>query len=421
MVCDVVSRVDPDFNVHGHVKVEVRNIDGSLAQCEEHDNYVSPFVYGALRKATNSRFMQLKHVSSTSTTVTTDLANIAGSIYMAKGLNTGLTLTDYSGAANERERVIHGNALAYGGYGASSSATDKGSFNPGESYQRANSQRFVYDFATTQANGSFQSVYTTMQSRDFDYRYQSGLLHTDGRNNSGIVNDGRTLIYGTDTGVNIMNVEEFINWVQGNPSIYTSHALRHFGSNSRIAFRQGELWWASQGQRVYHAPLSDLASYTVVDTDNRVYSICWHPKRDTFFTVEQVTVEQASVTYKLVESSTAFAQLRTFTIPDTPSGNTNLTALPEEDSIIIGGRVFDIDDNANMLQPRQKWFNSSGYETGSHGCFIGDFMLDNYYIGLDLGTQYFSRARLDNPVTKNSRQTMKITYDFTMPPIEWDE
>ena len=82
--------------------------------------------------------------------------------------------------------------------------------------------------------------------------------------------------------------------------------------------------------------------------------------------------------------------------------------------------VFDIDDNANVLQPRQKWFNSSGYQTGGHGCFMGDFLLDNNYLGLDLGTQYFSRARLDNPVTKNSRQTMKITYDFTMPPIEWD-
>ena len=418
MVCDMVPRVDPDFKVHGHVKVEVRNNDGSLAQCEEHDNYVSPFVYGALRKVTNSRFMQLGHVSSTSTSVTTDLASIGSSIYMRSGLNTGLTLTNYAGVANERERVIHGNALAFGGYGASSSGTNKGSFNPVESYQKANSQRFVYDFDTTQANGSFQSVYTTMQSSDFDYVYSPGLLpQSNERNSSGIVNDGRTLIYGTDTGVNIMTVDEFINWLQGSSSIYTSHALRDFDSNSRIAFRQGELWWTVGQKWVYHAPLSDLASYTVVNTPDDVYSICWHPKRNTFFTVNYV-----SDTYKLVERSTAFAQLRTFTIPNTPSTNTDLTALPEEDSIIIGGRVFDIDDNANVLQSRQKWFGSEGTSSSTfHGCFMGDFLLDNNYLGLDLGTQYFSRARLDNPVTKNSRQTMKITYDFTMPPIEWDK
>lgn len=419
MAVDLVSRVDPDFKVHGHVKVEVRNIDGSLAQCEEHDNYVSPFVYGALRKVTNSRFMQLQHVSSTSTSVTTDLAHIDSSIYMSKGLNTGLTLTDYAGVANERERVIHGNALAYGGYGASSGATDKGSFNPTESYQRANSQRFVYDFATNQANGSFQSVYTTMQTRDFDYKYSVGLLYKNVTFSKGIVNDGKTLIYQYDSGVTVMAVDEFINWIQGGTPVSTDHPLSEFSSNSRIAFRRGELWWAPRYRNyVYHAPLSDLTNPTKVTTSNQVDSICWHPKRDTFFTIERV-----SGTYTLVERSTAFAQLRAFTLPSVPSSDPAfLTALPEEDAIIIGGRVFDIDDNANVLQPRQKWFGSYGAAASPfHGCFMGDFLLDNNYLGLDLGTQYFSRARLDNPVTKNSRQTMKITYDFTMPPIEWDE
>lgn len=419
MAVDFVSRVDPDFRVHGHVKVEVRNSDGSLAQCEEHDNYVSPFVYGALRKVTNSRFMQLQHVSSASTTVTTNLASIVGSIYMSKGLNTGLTLTDYAGAANERERVIHGNALAYGGYGASSSANNNGSFNPAESYQKANSQRFVYDFATTQANGSFQSVYTTMQSRNFDSIYSPGLLSVGRTVGNCIVNDGKTLIYSSATGVTVITVDEFITFLQGGTPVSTDHPLSEFSNNSRIAFRRGELWWAPRYRNyVYHAPLSDLTHPTKVTTGNQVDSICWHPKRDTFFTVENV-----SGTRKLVERSTAFAQLRAFTLPSTPSSDpTFLTALPEEDSIIISGRVFDIDDNANVLQPRQKWFGSYGAVTSVfHGCFMGDFLLDNYYLGLDLGTQYFSRARLDNPVTKNSRQTMKITYDFTMPPIEWDE
>ena len=415
MAVDFVSRVDPDFRVHGHVKVEVRNIDGSLAQCEEHDNYVSPFVYGALRKVTNSRFMQLEHVSSTSTTVTTNLASIYGSIYMSKGLNTGLTLTDYAGVANERERVIHGNALAYGGYGASSSTNNECSFNPAESYQKANSQRFVYDFSTTQANGSFQSVYTTMRPREFNYYYSAPLYYSNIANTGGVVNDGRTLIYGTDTGVTVMTVDEFINLLQGTPYIATSHPLQSFTRGSRIAFRRGELWWATQEQRVYHAPLSDLASYTAVDTANTVYSICWHPKRDTFFTNEYQSGSDV-----IIERSTDFAVLRTFALSDTSSDN-DLTALPEEDSIIIGGRVYDIDDNANVLQPRQRWNGSYAVDSSFHGCFMGDFLLDNYCLGLDLGTQYFSRARLDNPVTKNSRQTMKITYDFTMPPIEWDE
>lgn len=419
MAVDFVSRVDPDFKVRGHVKVEVRNIDGSLAQCEEHDNYVSPFVYGALRKVTNSRFMQLAHVGTNGASVTTGLAGIVGSIYMSKGLNTGLTLTDYAGVVNERERVIHGAALAFGGYGASSSDNSKGSFNPGESYQKANSQRFVYDFATNQANGSFQSVYTTMQSSDFNYIYSVGLLSIGRALGGCIVNDGKTLIFSSSTGVTVITVDEFINLLQGGTPVSTDQPLSEFSNNSRIAFRRGELWWAPRYRNyVYHAPLSDLAHPTKVTTSNQVDSICWHPKRDTFFTIERV-----SGTYTLVERSTAFAQLRAFTLPSTPSSDPSfLTALPEEDSIIISGRVFDLDDNANVLESRQKWFGSYGTTTSPfHGCFMGDFLLDNNYLGLDLGTQYFSRARLDNPVTKNSRQTMKITYDFTMPPIEWDE
>lgn len=418
MMCDVMSRVDPDFKVHGHVKVEVRNTDGSLAQCEEHDNYVSPFVYGALRKVTNSRFMQLAHVSNTSTSVTTYLADITGSIYMRKGLNTGLTLTDYAGVANERERVIHGNALAYGGYGASSSENNNGSFNPAESYQKANSQRFVYDFATNQANGSFQSVYTTMQSSNLNYRYSAPLLFKDMNSSRGIVNDGKTLIYQYDSGVTVMTVDEFINWLQDGTPVSTDHPLSEFSNSSRIAFRRGELWWApSYCDYVYHAPLSDLTNPTKITMGNNVYSICWHPKRDTFFTNEVLQSGRDVI----VERSPGFAVLHTFTLSDTNSDN-DLTALPEEDSIIIGGRVYDIDDNANVLQPRQKWNCSyaTGSKTSFQGCFMGDFLLDGNYLGLDLGTQYFSRARLDNPVTKNSRQTMKITYDFTMPPIEWD-
>ena len=338
---------------------------------------------------------------------------------MAKGLNTGLTLTDYAGVANERERVIHGNALAFCGYGASSSANNKGSFNPGESYQRANSQRFVYDFATTQANGSFQSVYTTMQSNDFNYIYSVGLLYKNVDFSNCIVNDGKTLIYSYGQVVTVITVDEFINMLQGGTPVSTDHPLSEFSNNSRIAFRRGELWWSPRYRNyVYHAPLSDLTHPTKVTTSNQVDSICWHPKRDTFFTIENV-----SGTRKLVERSTAFAQLRAFTLPSTPSSDPAfLTALPEEDSIIIGGRVYDIDDNANVLESRQNWFGSHGTASSTfHGCFMGDFLLDNNYLGLDLGTQYFSRARLDNPVTKNSRQTMKITYDFTMPPIEWDE
>ena len=93
--------------------------------------------------------------------------------------------------------------------------------------------------------------------------------------------------------------------------------------------------------------------------------------------------------------------------------------MPEENSVLIGSRVYDIDDNANALKPCARWEAASPFTCMT---FIGGFALAymNVFTGLYLGTQYFSRARLDKPVTKNSRQTMKITYDFNMPPIDWE-
>ena len=97
-----------------------------------------------------------------------------------------------------------------------------------------------------------------------------------------------------------------------------------------------------------------------------------------------------------------------------------MAAMPEENSVLIGERVYDIDDNANALKPRARWEESLKFYDMS---FIGGFALAHGIFantGLYLGTQYFSRARLDKPVTKNSRQTMKITYDFNMPAIDWE-
>lgn len=95
--------------------------------------------------------------------------------------------------------------------------------------------------------------------------------------------------------------------------------------------------------------------------------------------------------------------------------------MPEENSILLDNRVFDIDDNANALNPCARWESDSPFDGMT---FIGDFALayggDYANTGLYLGSQYFSRARLDKPVTKNSRQTMKITYDFNLPTIDWE-
>ena len=53
-----VERLNIMPHVKGHVSVDVME-DGRIVDHAEHDNYVSPFVYDALRKDTNAQFMML--------------------------------------------------------------------------------------------------------------------------------------------------------------------------------------------------------------------------------------------------------------------------------------------------------------------------------------------------------------------------
>ena len=53
-----VERLNIMPHVKGHVAVDVME-DGRIVTHAEHDNYVSPFVYDALRKYVNAHFMML--------------------------------------------------------------------------------------------------------------------------------------------------------------------------------------------------------------------------------------------------------------------------------------------------------------------------------------------------------------------------
>lgn len=131
-----VERLNIMPHVKGHVAVDVME-DGRIVAHAEHDNYVSPFVYDALRKYTNAQFMMLH-----------DETNLyrSGSDFPQYALNSAFILTDYAGPVNTRERVIHGAPLSYGYHQYVSNNANECSFNQDESYRKANSLRFVFDF-----------------------------------------------------------------------------------------------------------------------------------------------------------------------------------------------------------------------------------------------------------------------------------
>lgn len=392
-----VERLNIMPHVKGHVAVDVME-DGRIVNHAEHDNYVSPFVYDALRKYVNADFMMLH-----------DGTNLywQDSDFPRYALNSAFILTDYAGPVNTRERVIHGTPLSYGYHQYVSNNANECSFNQDESYRKANSLRFVFDFSTSQGNGTFQSIYSG-PSID-NPAYEAGYAFLTEYNTGWPVTycDGK--IYTPDTGMLIaFTVDDWITRLNGDAWNRQKIQVPNAGldKDTSLTAYNHSIYWVND-QSVCSAPVSDLTNVTTHNIGAYCREISYSAIRDSFFIIISTT--------EVREYSTSFELKKTFT------GNFtyNISAMPEENSVLIGNRVYDIDDNVNALKPSARWEASSLFRCMT---FIDGFALayEGSRTGLYLGTQYFSRARLDKPVTKNSRQTMKITYDFNMPAIDWE-
>lgn len=392
-----VERLNIMPHVKGHVAVDVME-DGRIVDHAEHDNYVSPFVYNALRKYVNAQFMMLHDETNLYQT---------GSDFPQHALNSAFILTDYAGPVNTRERVIHGNPLSYGYHQYVSNNANECSFNQDESYRKANSLRFVFDFSTSQGNGTFQSIYSSPSTNNSAYKAGYKLL--TGHNVRWPVTycDGK--IYTPDTDRLIaFTVDDWITRLNGDTWNSQTVQVPNAGldNGKSLTAYNHSIYWIND-QSVCSAPVSDLTDVTTHNIGDYCRSISYSAIRDSFFTLFQNEVR---------EYSTSFQLKKTFT-----GDYSHVSAMPEENSVLLDNRVYDIDDNANALKPCARWEANSPF---NYMTFIGDFALAygyNYtYTGLYLGSQYFSRARLDKAVTKNSRQTMKITYDFNLPTIDWE-
>lgn len=393
-----VERLNIMPHVKGHVAVDVME-DGRIVDHTEHDNYVSPFVYEALRKYVNAHFMMLHDG--------TNLYN-QGSLFNQYALNSAFILTDYAGPVNTRERVIHGTPLSYGYHQYVSNAAYECSFNQDESYRKANSLRFVFDFSTSQGNGTFQSIYSGPSTSNPNYYAGYDLLVSNDADWPTTYCDGKIYVPSRDS-LTMFTVDDWITRLNGGAWDRQTVQVPNAGlySDTGLTAYNHSIYWVND-RSVCSAPVSDLTDVTTHDIGDYCRAVSYSAIRNSFF----ISISNTEVR----EYSTSFELKKTFT----GDYDYDISAMPEENSVLIGTRVYDIDDNANALKPCARWQSSGAFRDMS---FISGFVLAyGLYAptGLYLGTQYFSRARLDKPVTKNSRQTMKITYDFNMPPIDWE-
>ena len=436
---DLIQSPELKPSIHGNVNIGLYE-RGRLVQSVRHENYVSPRWLAAISKMAQYGVVGLNHQGSTSTNITTGgwWNTNYGPFRMAPF--TGLQLTDYASPVDELEECVHGTTLAEGAYPYTSSSGNRGTFNPGESYQHADSFRFVYDFATTQANGTFQSIYT-LPINDTDnisgfmivgiptfntvYKIQFNACAYSGGN-----------LYALDNSNNfrIIPLSLYMDWSNGYGTAIPG-ATSLTPSPAGLTIKDGRLYWitaASGSQTINSAPLTDLGNVTTHVTLDSAWRtqygsfnrIVYAAGRDSFM-LGSTNVSSGKPSIVELDASLDATPIHTF-VENSNFAFPMFVVSPHDPTIISYGRTWDLDDNNGTITATATAIANANatYANAAAATNIGDMLLMwNYSSSQYLTPQqyYFSRARLDDPVTKTSQQTMKITYDFTMDPIDWDD
>ncbi|MDR2372909.1 MAG: hypothetical protein LBD77_02145 [Bifidobacteriaceae bacterium] len=357
--------------------------------------------------------------------------------------NYGIMLTDYAAAATQADRAVKGAHLGWASTAYATTASgSRGSYNSGESVSRPFYQKLVFDFATNQANGVFQSVYSGPWKATSDTAAPELLYYTD--------RSCRTAAAGT--------LSDYMATVRGDPATGTlvqpgsgpdpttlrtntlEGALRGAGWGSvamgrvvrGVDIRASRLYLlgaisgssGSYQQSVYSAPLSDLATQTVEKTfDNALLAslgvasagssggfagLAWSPARGRWLIGAAGSTAAARV-WEFDESWNLVGSVL-------PAGEAVwwLAAFPTDpDAVVAGNWVWDLGSKSRMAL-------STNSDTVAYRCLspvgaqlgIGGHRSDTTAFWTPQ-SMFFSRAVLDNPVTKTSTNTMKISYEFT--------
>lgn len=128
----------------GRASIELFDLDGDLVQKEVQDNYVNQAV--------------LQDISDLMTLNSLGVSLNSAPLLL---LNSALILTDFDGEVTPQNRYsIKGNEIGYAFVDGVYSTEKVGGYNATESVISGNYVKLVYDFPTSSANGTFNSVYT---------------------------------------------------------------------------------------------------------------------------------------------------------------------------------------------------------------------------------------------------------------------
>lgn len=324
------------------------------------------------------------------------------------------------------ERLLEGNVKGAGIIGDQASNALYGAWNPVESVLSDAYYKLVFDFPTSSGNGTFQSIYTTRK----DSKYPTYM----------------TLLPPFDSGVRVsaMSTQPTNFYTQGG-NIYRTEGNKFYKYRLPVfnigkyndsypleveqeytipficqgyTIKGNDIYFVDYSYKVYKAPLSNPSSTTVIKTfttsefAGSAFGIEYIPKNNVFAIYSNgnnnLYLFSSDFETKLGQTAVSIGSeaLRMYVPKNCPN------------RLVAGNITIDVDtlkEVRNVVYPK---YGECG-ELSSGVCFYKATSSDSKQYTLASSSQFFSRVLLDAPVTKTPQNTMKITYEFNIPPVEF--
>lgn len=305
-----------------------------------------------------------------------------------------LVLTDYDGAEMpEKEWLVRGKTIATVSAESASSGPEGGNLNKEESFFGVEKIKFVYDFTTNQSNGEIKSIYLSREKPIAIYDF----LKTEHRYLSIVEHGG---YYYT--------LEEDKRTVCKRNSLFEVLASAKLPEDKKhLTFHNGFVYsregWSNLNVHKIEFDDDNGAEVTVLKASTQLAGL-FSMHGELYATSRSVPAY-----FSVEDDGVNLKEIKQFDMPGLPS----YTDSPhyDEGHIFSGYHIFSMADERNKTL-----FSSSAYQLSG---FIGNrilayngskfLLLPKAYIG--------SRSLLSQPITKTDKQTMKIIYEITLPPL----
>jgi hypothetical protein len=436
----------------GKIKIEVFESDGTLVSEHEQNNYVSPVAFSELEKTFPYAFGFSNQTSTGSSANGRTLLDKVNCIYL---------MNNESLVDKVNDRFIPGTVIGKGFERQTAASALQGSHNLVESVQYDPTyKKMVIDFPTSSGNGTFTDIYglgslSSDYGRPF-YSQEHSLptkfsLNGD-RSDTGFSFSINGSYYTVKTFDNRLEVFKYstLEFSSIPNTEYSSKSTGTYTLGKRagadftkygVTLRTGSYIYSNYVtytfdnsylyiylvyyRELYRIPIDTEGTATKVRTftsaempkvSNSNYAIAFNPadnllyflsiERNLTTTIPAGTLAKVTKTDYTILSNDSLKPTELGTSTNvTPETNFAMFHPSHKNMLMTANNVIDVSD--------KRIIHTSG--SGNAQGIIGKFLTSNGYIAAN--QSFFSRVRLESPVTKTSSQTMKISYEWIMPPI----